>query len=64
MYSLVKAFMKILQFLSSKLESNILTHMPTLREVTLSAHHLHRYSSKLGALHGEFSRRFEDFKNN
>ncbi|XP_071348106.1 general transcription factor II-I repeat domain-containing protein 2A-like [Trachinotus anak] len=37
MYSLVKAFMKKLQFLSSQLEGNILTHLPTLKEATLSA---------------------------
>ena len=35
--------------------------MQTLREVTPSADHLCRYSS-IGALHGEFSRRFEDLK--
>ncbi|XP_039623539.1 general transcription factor II-I repeat domain-containing protein 2A-like [Polypterus senegalus] len=62
MYSLVTAFMRNLKFLSSQLEGNILTHMPTLKEVKLSADHLHKYSSMLGALHGEFSRRFEDFK--
>ena len=62
MYSLVKAFMRKLQFLSSQMEGNILTHMPTLKEATPSADHLCRYSSMLGALHDEFSRRFEDFK--
>ena len=62
MYSLVKAFIRKLQFLSSQLEGNILTHMPTLREATPSAKHLRRYSSMLGALHGEFVRRFEDFQ--
>ena len=62
MYSLVKAFIRKLQFLSSQLEGNILTHMPTLREATPSADHLRRYSSMLGALHGEFVRRFEDFQ--
>lgn len=56
MHSLVKAFMRKLQFLSSQLESN------TLKEVTPSADHHHRYSSMLGALHGEFSRRFEDLR--
>ncbi|XP_070405899.1 general transcription factor II-I repeat domain-containing protein 2B-like [Nothobranchius furzeri] len=51
MHSLVKAFMRKLQFLSSQLESNTLTHMQTLNEVTPSAYHLSRYSSMLGALH-------------
>ncbi|XP_074492937.1 general transcription factor II-I repeat domain-containing protein 2A-like [Sebastes fasciatus] len=40
MYRLVKAFIRKLQFLSSQLEGNILTHMPTLREATSSADHL------------------------
>ncbi|XP_073689371.1 general transcription factor II-I repeat domain-containing protein 2B-like [Garra rufa] len=62
MYSLVTAFMRKLKFLSSQLKGNIVTHMPTLKEVTPSADHLHRYSSMLEALHGEFARRFEDFK--
>ncbi|XP_077091357.1 general transcription factor II-I repeat domain-containing protein 2B-like [Siphateles boraxobius] len=62
MYSLVTAFMRKLKFLSSQLEGNVLTHMSTLKEVTPSANHLRRYSSMLGALHDEFSRRFEDFK--
>lgn len=62
MHSLVKAFMTKMQFLSSQLESNTLTHMQTLKEVTPSADHLRRYSSMLGALHGEFSRRFEDLR--
>lgn len=62
MHSLVKAFMRKLQFISSQLESNTLTHMQTLKEVTPSADHLRRYSSMLGALHGEFSRRFEDLR--
>uniref|UniRef100_A0A8C5LJG6 SPIN-DOC-like zinc-finger domain-containing protein n=1 Tax=Leptobrachium leishanense TaxID=445787 RepID=A0A8C5LJG6_9ANUR len=62
MYSLVKAFMRKLQFLSSQMEDNILTHLPTLKESRPSAVHLRRYSSMLGALHGEFSRRFQDFK--
>ncbi|CAN2391899.1 general transcription factor II-I repeat domain-containing protein, partial [Pristimantis euphronides] len=62
MFSLVTAFMRKLNFLSSQLTGKILTHMPTLKEVTPSADHLHRYSSMLGALHEEFSRRFEDFK--
>ncbi|XP_033977991.1 general transcription factor II-I repeat domain-containing protein 2B-like [Trematomus bernacchii] len=56
MHSLVKAFMTKMQFLSSQLESNTLTHMQTLKEVTPSADHLRRYSSMLGALHGEKSR--------
>ena len=54
MHSLVKAFMRKMQFLSSQLESNSLTNMPT--------DHLRRYSSMLGALHGELSRRFEDLR--
>ncbi|XP_075907338.1 general transcription factor II-I repeat domain-containing protein 2B-like [Nelusetta ayraudi] len=62
MHSLVKAFMRKIQFLSSQLESNTLTHMQTLKEVTPSADHLRRYSSMLGALHGEFSRRFADLR--
>lgn len=62
MHSLVKAFMRKIQFLSSQLESNNLTHMQTLKEVTPSADHLRRYSSMLGALHGEFSRRFADLR--
>ncbi|KAL0152384.1 hypothetical protein M9458_052107, partial [Cirrhinus mrigala] len=41
MYSLVTAFMRKLKFLSSQLEGNVLTHMPTLKEVTPSADHLH-----------------------
>ncbi len=55
MYNLVTGFMRKFNFLSSQSEGNILTHMPTLKEVTPSADHLHRYSSMLGALHGEFS---------
>uniref|UniRef100_UPI003AACC576 general transcription factor II-I repeat domain-containing protein 2B-like n=1 Tax=Centroberyx gerrardi TaxID=166262 RepID=UPI003AACC576 len=51
MHSLVKAFMRKMQFLSSQLESNTLTHMQTLKEVTPSADRLRRYSSMLGALH-------------
>lgn len=62
MYSAVKAFMRKLQLLSSQVEDNILTHLPTLKEATRSADHLHKYSSMLEALHGEFSRRFQDFK--
>ncbi|XP_063735224.1 general transcription factor II-I repeat domain-containing protein 2-like [Eleginops maclovinus] len=49
MHSLVKV--RKMQFLSSQLESNTLTHMQTLKEVTPSADHLRRYSSILGALH-------------
>ena len=62
MHNLVKAFMTKLQFLSRQLESNNLTHMQTLKEVTPSDDNLRRYSSMLGALHGEFSRRFEDLR--
>ncbi|XP_063732433.1 CCR4-NOT transcription complex subunit 7 isoform X1 [Eleginops maclovinus] len=62
MHSLVKAFMRKMQFLSSQLESNTLTRMQTLKEVTPPADHLRRYSSMLGALHGEFSRQFEDLR--
>ncbi|XP_060929426.1 general transcription factor II-I repeat domain-containing protein 2-like [Limanda limanda] len=61
-YSQVKVFMKKLQFLSSQLEGNILYHMPTLKEATPSADHLRRFSSLLGALHGEFSRSVQDFQ--
>ncbi|KAI4903707.1 hypothetical protein NFI96_021078, partial [Prochilodus magdalenae] len=39
---LVTAFMRKLKFPSSQLKGNILTHMPTLKEVTPSADHLHR----------------------
>uniref|UniRef100_A0A096MCD0 HAT C-terminal dimerisation domain-containing protein n=1 Tax=Poecilia formosa TaxID=48698 RepID=A0A096MCD0_POEFO len=62
MNSLVKAFMRKIQFLSRQLESNNLTHMQTLKEVTPSADHLCRYSAMLGALHDEFSRRFKDLR--
>ena len=62
MHSLVKAFMRTLQFLSSQLEGNTLTHMQTLKEATPSTDHLCRYPSMLVALHGEFSRQFPDLK--
>ncbi|XP_068507798.1 general transcription factor II-I repeat domain-containing protein 2B-like [Syngnathus scovelli] len=62
MHTLVKACMKKMLFLSSQLESNNLTHMQTLKEVTPSADHFRRYSFMLGALHCEFSRRFEDLR--
>ncbi|XP_072447368.1 general transcription factor II-I repeat domain-containing protein 2A-like [Chiloscyllium punctatum] len=62
MYNLGKAFMKKLQLLSSQMEDNILSHLPTLKEAAPSADHLLRYSSTLEALYGEFSRRFQDFK--
>lgn len=62
MYSAVKAFMRKLQLLSSQVEENILTHLPTLKEATRSADHLHKYSSMLEVLHGEFSRGFQGFK--
>lgn len=62
MHKLVKASMTKLQFLTRQLESNNLTHMQTLKEVTPSANHIRRYSSMLRALHGEFSRRFEDLR--
>ncbi|XP_063781341.1 general transcription factor II-I repeat domain-containing protein 2A-like [Pseudophryne corroboree] len=62
MYSAVKAFMRKLQLLSSQMGDNNLTHMPTLKEAKPLADHLHRYTSMLEALHGEFSRRFQDFK--
>ena len=62
MHDLVKAFMTKLQFLSRQLESNNLTHMQTLKEATQSDDNLRRYSFMLEALHGEFSRRFQDFK--
>ncbi|KAL2094030.1 hypothetical protein ACEWY4_011342 [Coilia grayii] len=60
--NLVKAFMTKLQFRTRQLESNNLTHMQTLKKVTTSADHLRRYSSMLQALHGEFSRPFEDLR--
>ncbi|XP_072416387.1 general transcription factor II-I repeat domain-containing protein 2A-like [Chiloscyllium punctatum] len=62
MYNLVKAFMRKLQLLSSRMEDTILIHLPTLKEAAPSADHLHRYSSMLEALHGEFSRRFQTLK--
>ncbi|KAM3850152.1 general transcription factor II-I repeat domain-containing protein 2A-like [Diretmus argenteus] len=62
MYSAVTAFMRKLQLLSSQVKDNILIHLPTLKGATRSADHLHKYSNKLKALHGEFSRRFQDFK--
>ena len=55
MNSLMKVFMRTMPFISSQLESNIPTHMQTLKEVTPSADHRRRYSSMLGALHCEFS---------
>lgn len=45
MHSLVKAFMRKIQLLSRQQESNTLTHMLTLKEVTPSADNLCRYSS-------------------
>lgn len=56
--------MRKMQFLSSQLESNTLTHMQTLKEVTPSVHLPLQvlYLSMLGALHSEFSRRFEDLR--
>uniref|UniRef100_A0A8P4KHA8 General transcription factor II-I repeat domain-containing protein 2A n=1 Tax=Dicentrarchus labrax TaxID=13489 RepID=A0A8P4KHA8_DICLA len=42
--------------------SAVKAHLQTLKEATPSADHLHRYSSMLEGLHGEFSRRFQDFK--
>ncbi|KAL7870756.1 hypothetical protein SRHO_G00082530 [Serrasalmus rhombeus] len=51
--SLVMVFMRKLSFLSSQLEGDILTHMPTLKDVTPPADHLHRHSSMLRALHDE-----------
>ncbi|GCC31933.1 hypothetical protein chiPu_0010393 [Chiloscyllium punctatum] len=62
MDNLVKAFMRKLQLLSSQMEDNILTHLPTLKEAAPSADHLPRYSSMLEALHGEFSWQSKDFK--
>ena len=54
MHSLVKAFMRKLQFFSSQFEGNTITHMQTLKEATPSTDHLSRYSSMLVALHGNF----------
>ncbi|XP_060779093.1 general transcription factor II-I repeat domain-containing protein 2A-like [Neoarius graeffei] len=50
MYSAVNAFMRKLQLLSSQVKDNILTHLPTLKEATRSADHLHKYSTMLEAL--------------
>ncbi|XP_078134287.1 general transcription factor II-I repeat domain-containing protein 2A-like [Sander vitreus] len=50
MYSAVKAFMRKLQLLSSQVKDNIPTHLPTLKEATRSADHLHKYSTMLEAL--------------
>jgi len=47
MYSAVKAFMRKLQLLSSQVEENVLTHLPTLKEATRSAARLHKYSVPL-----------------
>lgn len=44
------------------MEDNILFNLPTLNEDTPSADHLPRYPSMLGAQHGEFSRRFQNFR--
>ncbi|XP_023812089.1 general transcription factor II-I repeat domain-containing protein 2B-like [Oryzias latipes] len=62
MYSAVKAFMRKLQFLSSQVKDNNLTHLPTLKEAKRPEGHLQKYSTMLEALHAEFSRRFQDFK--
>lgn len=60
MYSLVKDFTRNFKNCSLFQASwrATLTHTQSLP----SANHLRRYSSMLGALHGEFSRQFEDFK--
>ena len=63
MHSLVKVVMRKLQFLSNQLKNKILTHTQTLKQVKPSATYLCRYSSMLGDLHSEFSRRFTDFRN-
>lgn len=60
LHSLVKAFVKKLLLLSQQVESNTLTHFPTLKEKTPSANKLNRYSAMVKALLGEFSRRFEE----
>lgn len=60
-YRAVRAFKRKLQLLLSQMWDNILTHVPTLKEATPPADHLHRYSSMLEALHGEFSSQFQDF---
>lgn len=46
-YSLVKAFMRKLRFLSGELDGNVHTHMTTLREATPSADHLHSFFKAL-----------------
>ena len=51
--NLVKVFMRKLQFLSSQLESNTLSHMQTRKEVTPLSDNLNRYQSMLGALNVE-----------
>ncbi|KAL7380233.1 hypothetical protein ABVT39_014193 [Epinephelus coioides] len=61
-HSLVKAFMKKMLLLSRQVESNLLTHLPTMKEKAPSADQLSRYAAMLTALQGEFCRRFEDFK--
>ncbi|KAM4521384.1 general transcription factor II-I repeat domain-containing protein 2A-like [Odontesthes bonariensis] len=63
MYSAAKAFMRKLELLSSQVKEKVLTHLPTLKAATKSADHLQKYSEMLDALHCEFSRRFQDFKN-
>ncbi|KAF7649858.1 hypothetical protein LDENG_00134850 [Lucifuga dentata] len=62
LHSLCKAFTRKQLFLSSQVEDNTLTHLPTLKERIPSADQLHTYSLTLKTLHDEFSRRFEDFK--
>ena len=49
MHDLVKAIMSKLQFLSNQLENKIFIHMQTLKEVKLSATHVCRFSSMIGA---------------
>lgn len=63
MYCAVKAFMRKLQLLSNQVKERVLTHLPTLKAATKAADRLQKYSKMLNALHGEFLRRFQDFKN-
>ncbi|XP_071216541.1 general transcription factor II-I repeat domain-containing protein 2B-like [Salvelinus alpinus] len=62
MYSLVKAFKGKLLLLTSQVEANNLTHLPTLLVCSLSDDQREKYTLLLRGLNGEFSCRFEDFK--
>lgn len=52
MYSVVKAFMRNMELLSSQVKDNIFTHLPKLKKAKRSTDHFQKYSSMLEALHG------------